>query len=104
MIIFDSAFFAELTDNDVEMQHELLNIFVTQMKDDVAKMQQSFDSKDIATWVGCAHKIYGSAANIGAVQLANSCNIAQSLHDVEKITHYHAIIIEQYQQLSQIIS
>ncbi len=109
-LIFDTDFFAEITDNDAKMQQEILRMFIAQVDGDIAQMQHHFEeyilgNMDLKSWLNSAHKIYGSAANIGANQLAHNCDIAQSLNegDVAQITHYQNIIIEDYKALCVVI-
>jgi HPt (histidine-containing phosphotransfer) domain-containing protein len=103
--IFNLSFFTEITDSDTEMQQILLNMFMEQAQKEIEEIKHHFNQKDYHNWQKLAHKLYGSAANIGAFQLAKVCDYAHSTNigDLEDIDYIHSQIISSHDELQPII-
>jgi HPt (histidine-containing phosphotransfer) domain-containing protein len=104
--IFNLSFFTEITDSDTEMQEILLNMFMEQAQKEIEEIKHHFNQGDYHNWQKLAHKLYGSAANIGAFQLAKVCDYAHSTNigDLEDIDYIHSQIISSHDELQPIIS
>jgi signal transduction histidine kinase/DNA-binding response OmpR family regulator len=105
-VLFDHAYFTALTEGDSSLQSMLLTIFIAQLKEDVSEMEHYLQADNIDEWRKKAHKLCGSAANIGAYQIANTCKKAENLTDEEKglMPHIHQQIIQEQQQTLQTLT
>jgi HPt (histidine-containing phosphotransfer) domain-containing protein len=89
--IFDDVVLQQ-ADDDLSVRMELLKMLLQQIDDDLAKMQSYLALSDYTKWRKQAHKLAGSCANLGAVQLANICHIAEKSSDIDAIMLHNQII------------
>jgi HPt (histidine-containing phosphotransfer) domain-containing protein len=77
----------------------LLTIFIAQLKEDITEMQEYVAAQNFDEWRKKAHKLCGSAANIGARQIASSCKKAELLSDSakDKMSPLHQQISQEQQ-------
>ena len=82
------------TDGDAEEEKELFKIFFEQAELSIADLENSCDKVGNDNWQSAAHKLKGSAANLGANNLAEICKQAEhncSTTADEKLTMLGAI-------------
>lgn len=98
---FDFQHFNEISDNNSETKQLLLNIFLQSANEQIKELEQHLLTKNMKKWLDISHKLYGAAANIGAVKLAKICNSAQILkpEDIIEIQKYHMMIKASHIQL-----
>ncbi|PCI00371.1 MAG: hypothetical protein COB76_03715 [Alphaproteobacteria bacterium] len=75
----DMDHFEIFTDGDPETEKELLELFFDQADLSLDALKDAISDSD--TWKKAAHRLKGSAANLGAEPLAKSCAMAESAHD-----------------------
>ncbi len=64
------------TDGDADEERELFEMFMQQAALNMQELRDGLEDND--DWRKAAHKFKGSAANMGAASLANSCKIAEA--------------------------
>lgn len=68
---------ALFTDGDSEEERELVHIFLTQSADVLTVMQNCTPADFAEDWKSAAHRLKGSAGNLGAMHLFTLCQIAE---------------------------
>lgn len=85
---------ALFTDGDLEEEKALIDLFVTYAEESLTDLHDAMTAADGEQWQKAAHKLKGSAANLGAQNLADICleaeNGAALSHD-DKQSIYAAI-------------
>ena len=69
------------THGDSQIEKEIINIFIQNLEIDIQELENSLYDQNYKRWSQIAHKIYGSCAHIGAINLAHICEHAQELPD-----------------------
>ncbi len=72
----DLEHFSVFTDGDAEMEAELIEMFVEQADLSMQALEAAVETEGDA-WTQAAHKLKGSASNLGANQLASICEAAE---------------------------
>ncbi len=67
-----------------EEEKELIGIFVTYAEESLEMLRSTLDEKNPDSWKKAAHKLKGSAANIGAQRLSEICLEAESAYETEE--------------------
>lgn len=96
--ILDLRRLDDFTDGDKQAEEKIVEMFIRNIKSDVAELHKSLQAKDYEEWNGWAHKLYGACSHLGAERLSFICNEGQSigLSEVEKIHEIHKEILEEY--------
>lgn len=76
-VAFDLTRLELFTEGDLDEEKELLDIFFQQANLSIATLQEAQQCDDEHTWRLAAHKLKGSAANLGANGLAAHCLTAE---------------------------
>jgi len=76
--IMDWERFRMFTDGDPEEERELINIFITYAEESLEILEQSSQEGQDTEWQKAAHKLKGSAANLGAHALSHVCLEAEN--------------------------
>lgn len=63
------------TDGDPEEEKELFDLFLEQSEETITQLRLGLENDDV--WHKAAHKMKGSAANMGANRLAELCKSAE---------------------------
>lgn len=103
--IFDHKRLYTFTKGDPEKEREIITLFSENAEKDLKALQTALEDQDHQAWEKCAHKLYGSSINFGAINLAVVCDNAQELDsgDQEKKERLFAKIIMNYKQLNQLL-
>lgn len=72
------------TDGNKEEEKELFDLFFEQAMLTIEKLRNSADENDHDKWSSAAHLLKGSAANLGAHDLAKACNLAEQDFECSK--------------------
>lgn len=80
----DLSHFEMFTDNDPDLEKELLNLFFEQAELSLSDLEQSLSDNDNDTWEAAAHRLKGAAANLGAEPLAKACENAEYASENDK--------------------
>ncbi|MBU6339473.1 MAG: Hpt domain-containing protein [Rickettsiales bacterium] len=73
----DVEFLRSVIENDAEFERELFKIFIENGNRNIEKLEDSFDPSRYNFWYMAAHAFKGSAASIGAFDLAKILEDAQ---------------------------
>lgn len=68
-LVFDREQLAAATGDDAALMREILDIFVANLDDLLARMERAADAGDLSGLSAIAHELKGSAGNVGARQL-----------------------------------
>jgi HPt (histidine-containing phosphotransfer) domain-containing protein len=71
----------QVTDGDAEAEKELTAIFVEQGDTNLLGLQANCRGGQHVMWTEIAHMLKGSAANMGAFQLSQLCDEAETITD-----------------------
>lgn len=88
------------TDGDPEEEKELIEMFMTYAAESLDILRNCEDGED-EEWKKAAHKLKGSAANLGAQALSELCKTAEQGFDQDKATKEQILtnILSSYKQL-----
>jgi len=64
----------EATLDDAEFMGELVEMFVTDVADQLVSLEQAIASQDWASTRRTAHRLRGASSNVGAEELARLCS------------------------------
>ena len=84
--IFDWDNLNDMTDHDEQLNREILDIFVTNLENDMNALTTAYRQNNLKEWDEWAHKMYGACASIGALDMAFACNEAQNLSTLSSQT------------------
>lgn len=95
----------EFTRGDLEQEREVVSLFTTHTEELLQALKKSLDENDHEKWEQYTHKLYGSAANLGAQALAEICDEAQNFEaqDREEKKKTLGKIKAHYQQLYSLL-
>lgn len=79
--LMDWDHFNMFTDGDKEEEKQLISLFMTYANESLEIMEQHLNNENSEIWRKAAHKLKGSAANLGAKLLAEYCKTAEMAHD-----------------------
>ncbi|MAF98311.1 MAG: hypothetical protein CMH26_06725 [Micavibrio sp.] len=98
--------FHDMTGGDVELENQIIDMFLENLKADAAQLHSCFQSKEYEAWGDVAHKIYGASSNIGATKMAQLCDEGQSFkkHQGQDIVNIHKAILLEYKRIKQYFS
>ena len=104
--IIDWAHIHDFTENDAEMEAQLIQIFVENLHIDLADLKAAFDDMDAEEWDKVAHKLFGAASHIGARRLAEICDSAQSINGnhAQQIAKIHPQIITESEKVLGVLN
>lgn len=87
------------------MEQTVLNIFISNLEQDIADLEQHFKAQNYKAWDEIAHKLYGASSHIEAERLANACDYAQTLfpEKVENILEAHKAILNEYAHVHEFL-
>ncbi len=90
----------DFTDGDKEIENQILGVFLSNLRQDIAELHKAFRRKDYKAWESSVHKIYGACSNVGVHKLAAIADEGQELNDsdVEKIIMVHKNVLSEYQR------
>ncbi len=74
------------TDGDIEEEKMLIDLFVTNADETLELIEKQVSSGDNEEWGNATHRLKGSAANLGAQNLANMCSQAEKSSDENEET------------------
>ena len=80
----DMEHLAMFTDGDPDEEKELLDLFFEQTALCLQELVVSYEQDDADEWRKMAHKIKGSAANLGAHRLSEHCKLAEQHYQQTK--------------------
>ncbi|MGH1375967.1 MAG: response regulator [Alphaproteobacteria bacterium] len=89
------------TDGDADEEKELLELFFEQVELSITELQNSIDNDDDIEWQKAAHKLKGSAANLGADSLCSACEEAEARFE-EKIVIKEAMLADVSAKVSEL--
>ena len=92
--LMDWEHFSMFTDGDIEEEKQLISLFMTYATESLDILKDCVQTPNPEEWRKAAHKLKGSAANLGAKTLANHCLIAEQAYndpDVRKEDLFKAI-------------
>ena len=72
------------TDGDPDEENELFDLFFEQIDLSIAELEKSCANDDKEEWKNAAHKLKGSAANLGANPLSDVCAEAENNYEETK--------------------
>lgn len=75
--LMDWDHFRMFTDGDIEEEKQLISVFMTYAAESLDILKTAGQKNDAEEWRKAAHKLKGSAANLGAKSLAELCRIAE---------------------------
>ncbi|MCB1562399.1 MAG: response regulator [Alphaproteobacteria bacterium] len=105
-LMLDRARLAEFTGGDPEREREIFALFSENIEHDLEALRKALCEDDQEEWEKYTHKLYGSAANIGAQILAGLCDEAQEFlpeNRAEKQAVFDQITTR-YEELQRIFS
>lgn len=79
------------TDGDPDEERQILDLFFTQVDLSLQQLEESCISDEHAEWKKAAHKLKGSAANLGANPLRNICEFAEKNYEQDKILKFKTL-------------
>lgn len=79
--VMDWEHFRFFTDGDPEEERQLITLFTVYAEESIQIMQFSCTDGENEQWRKAAHKLKGSAANLGAATLSRACALAESARD-----------------------
>ena len=99
--ILDHAILDDFTDGDANTEKRILEIFLTNLKDDISSMHKCYLTNNFEEWEKWAHKLYGACAHIGANAMADICDQAQFVkaNDNVRMKDLHHDILDEYKKL-----
>lgn len=104
--VMDWEHFEMFTDNDLEQEHELIEMFSIYAEETMSLIRLAFDHNDDSAWKGMCHKLKGSAANLGARDLAAACLVGE--HEFQAPRPDKEIILlqieEKYKTISRVLN
>jgi signal transduction histidine kinase/AmiR/NasT family two-component response regulator/HPt (histidine-containing phosphotransfer) domain-containing protein len=105
-IIINLAYFDEITGGDISTKIIIAEAFCESGAEDISFMKSSLNDNNLKSWLAAVHKLYGASSNIGALRLANACDIAQnlSINDNEKINYWHNHILHFFSDVSDYLN
>jgi len=77
MSVIDMRHLRDITDGDAEFEKELFDVFFENARDNIDKMVNAVQSKNIDAWKASSHSFKGAAASIGAFDLSDILEHAQ---------------------------
>jgi CheY-like chemotaxis protein len=105
-LTLDHERLAEFTGGDPDKEREIFDLFSENMEQDLEALRKALREGNHKEWGKSAHKLYGSAANLGAQLLAGLCDEAQDLGPHEQADKQAAFdeITTSYAQLQTLFS
>lgn len=79
--LMDWDHFRMFTDGDVDEEKQLISMFMSYATESLHDLKKNIETKDTEQWRKAAHKLKGSAANLGAKPLAEACHAAELTHN-----------------------
>lgn len=76
--IMDWDHFLIFTDNDPNQERELIEMFSIYSEETLIRIRNAATTSNLDEWKSACHKLKGSAANLGAHALANTCAKAEA--------------------------
>ncbi|MEM7618589.1 MAG: Hpt domain-containing protein [Pseudomonadota bacterium] len=77
--IFNWKQLNEFTDGAKDIEIELIDMFIDNLKVDITALQNALHKEDFKSWDSVVHNIYGACSHIGATELASFCEEGQDL-------------------------
>ena len=74
----DLDFLSEISGGDMGLEREILGTFLVSHRKDLSKLEQALKDNDAYTWCTVAHSLKGASASIGAINLAELFEHAQT--------------------------
>ena len=101
--LIDWKHLREFTDGDPDIEEQIIDIFIKNLKLDVNNLHNSLQQENYQEWDSYVHKLYGASSHIGAKSLAKICDEGQGLHidDVTKIHEIHKLILIEYKRINE---
>ncbi len=102
----DWAHLNEFTGGDKQTESDIIEIFLGSLDTDIQEMEKHFVGGDYKEWDNIVHKICGSSAHLGARDLSNICDRAQTetMGDKDKMAAFHARILDAYKNVCDYLS
>ena len=93
------------TDGDLEEEQALIEMFVTYAEESLDILKSCRDGED-ESWKKAAHKLKGSAANLGAQALSDMCYEAEKIFDQDILTKEKILtnILASYKQVTTLLN
>ena len=103
--IMDWELLRMFTDDDPEEERALIEMFITYAEESLEILKTCSDGED-EEWKKAAHKLKGSAANLGAQALSDICFQAEQGFDQDKETKERILtdILSSYEQVIQLLN
>ena len=94
------------TDGDQEEEKKLIEMFVTYAKESLDVLKENCKDGEDHTWEKAAHKLKGSAANLGAQKLSECCYEAEMAFTQSRITKQKILgnVMAAYEQVIHALS
>lgn len=80
--IVDLELLNEFTDGDLIQEKGFFDLFIEHADPSIIDLENALQHEDIEEWRKVAHKLKGSAANIGAVKLSSICKHAEEAFEL----------------------
>ncbi|MAS87526.1 MAG: hypothetical protein CMH30_06080 [Micavibrio sp.] len=100
LLLMDWSHLDQFTEGDCQDEKMLIETFLFYAQESLSDMMQAISDKDWCKWEAAAHKLGGSAANIGAQKLSALCKEAELLRDRKEVIYqkYFSEIIALYEE------
>jgi HPt (histidine-containing phosphotransfer) domain-containing protein len=82
----DMQFLKNVIGDDKNFEKELFEIFVDNVKYNIAKLESAINNSDSNAWYMASHALKGSSASIGAFDFAKILEISQKNSDNDRDT------------------
>lgn len=93
------------TDGNPDEEQELIKIFMTYAEDSLSILRNQINDGEDEEWKKAAHKLKGSAANLGAKLLSTACYEAETAFGSKKLEKEELLnkIVAQYAQVCTVL-
>ena len=105
--VFDKESALDIFSGDEELLKELCNIFINEYPKQIFKIKAAIEGHNSSELMKSAHRLKGSAANIGAKETYNTAHILEAigkknnLDDAEKI---YEVLLDNLERLAHELS
>jgi HPt (histidine-containing phosphotransfer) domain-containing protein len=79
----DMEFLKNVIGDDKNFEKELFEIFIDNVKYNIAKLEIALKDSDVNSWYMASHALKGSSASIGAFEFAKILELSQKKSDEE---------------------
>lgn len=94
------------TDGDPEEEKILIDLFITSADETLEVIKQQIETHDNEEWKKAAHRLKGSAANLGAKNLSDICDDAEQAYEEDEDTKRLLLrsIMASYEEVCEVLN